>query len=42
MAEPNKPIIALLAAPETTASVLYGLFDVLLSVGAVLVLTSTR
>ena len=27
--------IALLAAPETSASVLYGLYDVLLSVGAV-------
>src|SRR6185503_14961673 len=27
--------VALLAAPETSASVLYGLYDVLLSVGAV-------
>jgi transcriptional regulator GlxA family with amidase domain len=33
---PNKkPLIALLAAPETSASVLYGLYDVLLSAGAV-------
>lgn len=31
----TKPLIALLAAPETSASVLYGLYDVLLSVGAV-------
>ena len=31
----TKPIIALLAAPETTPSVLYGLYDVLTSVGAV-------
>jgi transcriptional regulator GlxA family with amidase domain len=31
----SKPVIALLAAPETSASVLYGLYDVLLSVGAV-------
>lgn len=31
----QKPLIALLAAPETSASVLYGLFDVLASVGAV-------
>jgi transcriptional regulator GlxA family with amidase domain len=30
-----KPVIALLAAPETSASVLYGLYDVLLSTGAV-------
>ena len=30
-----KPLIALLAAPETTPSVLYGLYDVLTSVGAV-------
>jgi len=29
------PRVALLAAPETSASVLYGLYDVLLSVGAV-------
>src|SRR5919106_3147736 len=28
-------VIALLATPETSASVLYGLYDVLLSVGAV-------
>ena len=31
----KKPLIVLLAAPETSASVLYGLYDVLLSVGAV-------
>jgi transcriptional regulator GlxA family with amidase domain len=31
----QKPVIALLAAPETSPSVLYGLYDVLLSVGAV-------
>lgn len=31
----NKPLIMLLVAPETSASVLYGLYDVLLSVGAV-------
>lgn len=31
----RKPVIALLAAPETSPSVLYGLYDVLLSVGAV-------
>jgi transcriptional regulator GlxA family with amidase domain len=31
----KKPLIALLAAPETSASVLYGLYDVLLSAGAV-------
>jgi len=30
----NRPRIALLAAPETSASILYGLYDVLLSVGA--------
>jgi transcriptional regulator GlxA family with amidase domain len=30
-----KPRVALLAAPETTPSVLFGLYDVLLSVGAV-------
>ncbi len=35
MAQANKPLIVLLAAPETSASVLYGLYDVLLSVGAV-------
>ncbi|NND00969.1 MAG: helix-turn-helix domain-containing protein [Gammaproteobacteria bacterium] len=35
MNERKKPIIALLAAPETSASVLYGLYDILLSVGAV-------
>ena len=32
---PNKPSIALLATPETSPSVLYGMYDVLLSVGAV-------
>jgi transcriptional regulator GlxA family with amidase domain len=32
---PEKPVIALLASRETSASVLYGLFDVLASVGAV-------
>ena len=31
----QRPVIALLAAPETSASVLYGLYDVLLSVGSV-------
>ena len=31
----TKPRIALLAAPETTPSVLFGLYDVLISVGAV-------
>jgi transcriptional regulator GlxA family with amidase domain len=35
MAPTTKPSIALLAAPETSPSVLYGLYDVLLSVGAV-------
>jgi transcriptional regulator GlxA family with amidase domain len=30
-----KPLVVLLAAPETSASVLYGLYDVLQSVGAV-------
>ncbi len=30
----SRPRIALLAAPETSASILYGLYDVLLSVGA--------
>ena len=35
MTPSDRPRIALLAAPETSASVLYGLFDVLLSVGAV-------
>ena len=30
-----RPVIALIAAPETSPSVLYGLYDVLLSVGAV-------
>lgn len=31
----RKPLIALLAAPETSPSVLYGFYDVLLSVGAI-------
>ncbi len=35
MTKPKKPLIALLAAPESSASVLYGLYDVLQSVGAV-------
>ncbi|MEO9778615.1 MAG: helix-turn-helix domain-containing protein [Sedimentitalea sp.] len=35
MTQPKKPLIVLLAAPESSASVLYGLYDVLLSVGAV-------
>ncbi len=35
MAEHEKPSIALLAAKETSPSVLYGLYDVLYSVGAV-------
>ncbi len=35
MTSTKKPLIALLAAPETSASVLYGLYDVLLSAGAV-------
>ena len=35
MSDRAKPSIALLAAPETSSSVLYGLYDVLLSVGAV-------
>jgi transcriptional regulator GlxA family with amidase domain len=35
MSDQPKPSVALLAAPETSPSVLYGLYDVLLSVGAV-------
>ena len=35
MSQEKKPLIVLLAAPETSASVLYGLYDVLSSVGAV-------
>ena len=35
MNERKKPLIMLLAAPESSASVLYGLYDVLMSVGAV-------
>ena len=35
MDEHGKPLIALLAAKETSPSVLYGLYDVLYSVGAV-------
>ena len=34
MTSDRRPRIALLAAPETSASVLYGLYDILLSVGA--------
>ena len=34
MTTDRRPRIALLAAPETSASVLYGLYDILLSVGA--------
>jgi transcriptional regulator GlxA family with amidase domain len=35
MTPTHKPVVALLAAPETSPSVLYGLYDVLVSVGAV-------
>jgi transcriptional regulator GlxA family with amidase domain len=35
MNNPKKPLIILLAAPETSASVLYGLYDILVSTGAV-------
>ncbi len=35
MTQKKKPLIVLMAAPETSASVLYGLSDVLASVGAV-------
>lgn len=35
MNKQKKPLVALLAAPETSASVLYGLFDILQSAGAV-------
>lgn len=35
MSNQNKPLVVLLAAPETSASVLYGLYDVLQSVGSV-------
>ena len=35
MSKQDKPSVILLAAPETSASVLYGLFDVLQSVGSV-------
>ena len=35
MSDLARPSIALLAAPETSSSVLYGLYDVLLSVGGV-------
>ncbi|MEO8468071.1 MAG: helix-turn-helix domain-containing protein [Chloroflexota bacterium] len=35
MTNKKLPVIALLAAPETSASVLFGLYDVLLSVGSV-------
>jgi transcriptional regulator GlxA family with amidase domain len=35
MPNKNRPSVALLATPETSPSVLYGMYDVLLSVGAV-------
>jgi len=35
MSETVKPLVAILAAPETSPSVLYGLYDVLYSVGSV-------
>lgn len=35
MSSSKKPLVVLLAAPETSASVLYGLFDLLSSAGAV-------
>src|SRR5690242_2378074 len=35
MSRPQRPVVALLATPETSALVLYGLYDVLLSAGAV-------
>src|SRR5258707_801510 len=35
MLQKRKPVVLLLAAPETSPSVLYGLYDVLFSVGAV-------
>ena len=35
MPRTERPLIALLVAPETSSSVLYGLYDVLVSVGAV-------
>jgi len=35
MPQSTRPLIALLAAPETSSSVLYGLYDVLVSAGAV-------
>ena len=35
MSEDTRPLVALLAAPETAPSVLYGLYDVLWSAGAV-------
>jgi transcriptional regulator GlxA family with amidase domain len=35
MTDATKPLIAILAAPETSPSVLYGLYDVLYSVGSV-------
>ncbi len=35
MRQAEKPVIALLAAPETSAAVLYGLYDVFWSVGSV-------
>jgi hypothetical protein len=35
VSQKRKPVIALLAEPKSSPSVLYGLYDVLLSVGAV-------
>jgi len=35
MTDARKPLVAILAAPETSPSVLYGLYDVLYSVGSV-------
>ena len=35
MVDPRKPSVALVAVPETSSAVLYGLYDVLISVGAV-------
>ncbi|WP_172294297.1 GlxA family transcriptional regulator [Pseudoruegeria sp. HB172150] len=35
MAEDRKPVFALLTSPETSSSILYGLYDLLFSVGAI-------
>jgi transcriptional regulator GlxA family with amidase domain len=35
MSKQKRPVVTILAAPETSASVLYGLYDILVSVGAV-------